>query len=178
VLWIIVALHVWRGISSVRKFPSEDAKKTLVCFLVLSRLDYCNSLEPDHPIALIRNLQKVHYAVVRIIKKLLRISHHPSSPRVTLIIYIQYNQLQNRFSITYSISSVSRHRNCPIESSQWSTLCNRCFWVYQQHLIPSTIKNFSIVFDKEFGFGETVLYFLSHLKNRTQTVDIHGNTQI
>ena len=33
-----------RRINSIRNFLSTDAVKTLVCSLVLSRIDYCNSL--------------------------------------------------------------------------------------------------------------------------------------
>ena len=39
-----VAYHELRHPTSIRNLLSVDAVKTLVCSLVLSRLDYCNSL--------------------------------------------------------------------------------------------------------------------------------------
>ena len=38
-----------RRISSIRHFLSVDAMKTLMCSLVLSKLDYCNSLLSGSP---------------------------------------------------------------------------------------------------------------------------------
>ena len=49
-----------RRISSVRHVLTVDATKTLVTSLVLSRLDYCNSLLSAIPQQLIDKLQNVH----------------------------------------------------------------------------------------------------------------------
>ena len=48
-----------RRINSIRNLLSIDAAKTLVCSLVLSRLDYCNSLLVGLPQYLIKRLQGV-----------------------------------------------------------------------------------------------------------------------
>ena len=48
-----------RRISSIRNFLSVDATKTLMCSLVLSKLDYCNSLLSGSPQYLIQLFQKV-----------------------------------------------------------------------------------------------------------------------
>ena len=45
-----------RHISSIQNLLSIDAVKTLVCSLVLSRLDYCNSLLVGLPQYLIKRL--------------------------------------------------------------------------------------------------------------------------
>ena len=54
-----------RSINSIRNLLSVDAVKTLVCSLVLSRLDYCNSLLIGLPQYLIKKLQRVQNAAAR-----------------------------------------------------------------------------------------------------------------
>ena len=44
-----------RCISLIRKYLTVDAAKTIVCSLVLSRLDYCNSILSGSPKCLIQN---------------------------------------------------------------------------------------------------------------------------
>ena len=56
-----------RQISSIRKFLTIQATKTLVCAFVLSRLDYCNALLSGCPQHLIDKLQKVQNAAARLI---------------------------------------------------------------------------------------------------------------
>ena len=48
-----------RRISLIRKYLTVDAAKTIVCSLVLSRLDYCNSILSGSPKCLIKKLQRV-----------------------------------------------------------------------------------------------------------------------
>ena len=48
-----------RQISSIRRFLTIQATKTLVCAFVLSRLDYCNALLSGCPQQLLDKLQKV-----------------------------------------------------------------------------------------------------------------------
>ena len=43
-----------RRISLIRKYLTVDATKTIVCSLVPSRLDYCNSILPESPKCLIQ----------------------------------------------------------------------------------------------------------------------------
>ena len=58
-----------KRISSIRKFLTEDATKTLVTSCVLSRLDYCNSLLTGCPDNILQPLQKVQNSAARIIFK-------------------------------------------------------------------------------------------------------------
>ena len=54
-----------------------DATKTLVCSLVLSKLDYCNSLLSGSPQYLIQLLQKVQNTAAQITLRAPRIEHTP-----------------------------------------------------------------------------------------------------
>ena len=56
-----------RRISSIRKYLSTDATKTLVTSLVLSRLDYSNSLLSGLPKTLLDKVQKVMHNAARLI---------------------------------------------------------------------------------------------------------------
>jgi hypothetical protein len=56
-----------RQISSIRRYLTVEATKTLVCALVLSRLDYCNSLLAGCPKYVIDRLQKVQNSAARLV---------------------------------------------------------------------------------------------------------------
>ena len=58
-----------RHISSIRHILTTQATQTLVCSLVLSRLDYCNSLLSGCPQYLLDKLQKVQNAAARLVCK-------------------------------------------------------------------------------------------------------------
>ena len=74
-----VAYLELRHINSIRNILSIDAVKTLVCSLVLSRLDYCNSLLVGLPQYLIKRLQGVQNAADQYSEHPdLSISHHSS----------------------------------------------------------------------------------------------------
>ena len=60
-----VACLELRRINSIWNLLSVDAVKTLVCSLVLSRIDYCNSLLVGLPQYLIKRLQGVQNAAAR-----------------------------------------------------------------------------------------------------------------
>ena len=64
-----------RRISSTRNFLSVDVTKTLMCSLVLSKLDYCNSLLSGSPQYLIQLFQKVQNTAARITLKVPRLAH-------------------------------------------------------------------------------------------------------
>ena len=70
-----VAYLELRRINSIRNLVSVDAVKSLVCALVLSRLDYCNSLLVGLPQYLIKRLQGVQNAAARSILRTLRFEH-------------------------------------------------------------------------------------------------------
>ena len=56
-----------RRINSIHNFLSTDAVKTLVCSLVLSRIDYCNSLLAGLPQCLLKKIQYVQNAAAKMI---------------------------------------------------------------------------------------------------------------
>ena len=56
-----------RRIHSIRGFLTTDAVKTLVCSLVLSRIDYCNSLLAGLPQCHLQKIQYVQNAAARLI---------------------------------------------------------------------------------------------------------------
>ena len=70
-----VAYLELRLITSIRNLLSINAVKTLVCSLVLSRLDYCNSLLVGLSQYLIKRLQGVQNAAARSILKTPRSEH-------------------------------------------------------------------------------------------------------
>ena len=62
----------------IRKYLSKNACETLINALVVSRLDYCNSLFYGHPAKLLSQLQRVQNSAARLIHQSTRYS--PSSP--------------------------------------------------------------------------------------------------
>ena len=56
-----------RQISTIRKFLTVEATKTLVCAFVLSRIDYCNSLLSGCPEYVLDRLQKVQNSAARLV---------------------------------------------------------------------------------------------------------------
>ena len=64
-----------RRFSSICHFLSVDATKTLMCSLVLLKLDYCNSLLSIAPQYLIQLFQKVQYTAARITLRAPRAEH-------------------------------------------------------------------------------------------------------
>ena len=67
-----------KRISSIRRFLSEDATKTLVTSYILSRLDYCNCLLMGTPNSVIQPIQKLQDFAARLV--LLAPRHHHSTP--------------------------------------------------------------------------------------------------
>ena len=67
-----------KRISSLRRFPTEDAAKTLVTSYILSRLDCCNSLFMGTPNSVIQPLQKIRNFTARLV--LLAPRHHHATP--------------------------------------------------------------------------------------------------
>ena len=58
-----------RRISSIRRFLTEEATKSLVTSCVLSRIDYCNALLTGCPDTTLQPLQKVQNSAARLIAK-------------------------------------------------------------------------------------------------------------
>ena len=70
-----VAYLELRRINSIQNLLSVDAVKTLVCSLVLSHLNYCNSLLVGLPQYLIKRLQGVQNAAARSMLRTPRSEH-------------------------------------------------------------------------------------------------------
>ena len=66
-----------RRINSIRNFLSVDATKTLMCSLVLSKLDYCDSLLSGSPQYLIQLFQKVQNTAAQITLRAPKVEHTP-----------------------------------------------------------------------------------------------------
>ena len=60
-----------RRISTIRHYLTDDATKTLVASLVLSRIDYCNSLLAGLPQSLVGKLQRVQNSAARLVVRAL-----------------------------------------------------------------------------------------------------------
>ena len=67
-----------KHISSICRFPTEDATKTLVTSYILSWLDYCNCLLTGTPNSVIQPLQKIQNFAARLV--LLAPCQHHSTP--------------------------------------------------------------------------------------------------
>ena len=64
-----------RQISTIRPYLSVDATKTLVCALVLSRLDYANSLLAGCPKQTLNRLQKAQNSAARLVLRAKKRDH-------------------------------------------------------------------------------------------------------
>ena len=64
-----------RRIGLIRKYLTVGATKTIVCSLVLSRLDYCNSILSESSKCLIKKLQRVQNTAARITLRMPRNEH-------------------------------------------------------------------------------------------------------
>ena len=73
-------------ISSIRRFLTEDANKTLVTSYILSRLDYCNWLLTGTPNSVIQPLQNIQNFASRLV--LLAPRHHHSNIIVVVVVVV------------------------------------------------------------------------------------------
>ena len=120
-----------RRISSIRYFLSVDATKTLMCSLVISKLDYCNPLLSGSPQYLIQLIQKVENTAARITLKVPRVEH--TSP---LLRSLHWLPVQKRIN----------HKVC----SMWYTTLTGASPKYMSELVnvytPSRCQRFTIHF--------------------------------
>ena len=72
-----VALHTRSHAKSFRHYLTATATKTLICALVLARLDYCNSLLAGSPKHIIDKLQKVQNSAARLAFRAKKLDHIP-----------------------------------------------------------------------------------------------------
>ena len=128
-----------RRISSIRSLLSLEATKTLMSSLVLSRLDYCNSLLSGSSLHLIQKLQKVQNTAARITFRVPRTEHTSSLLRTLHWLPIDC-RIKHKISTLCYISSAGSGPNylsdllhvytparCLRSSSDCCTLCTPIF---------------------------------------------------
>ena len=96
------------NISKIRRFLSEEALKRVVHALVISRLDYCNSLFYGLPTKSIDRLQRVQNSAARLIKRVPR-----SQPITPTLMELHWLRVEKR--ITFKICTITYR--CLNESS-------------------------------------------------------------
>ena len=62
-----IAYFELKRISSIRRFLTEDAAKTIATSYILSQLDYCNCLLKDTPNSVIQPLKKIQNFAARLV---------------------------------------------------------------------------------------------------------------
>ena len=68
-------LYYVQAIRHIRYLLTTDLAQTLVCSLILSRIDYCNAVLHGAPTYTIRKLQRMQYNAARIVLQAPRRSH-------------------------------------------------------------------------------------------------------
>ena len=104
-----------RRIGSVRHFLTTEATKTLVTSLILSRIDYCNSLLAGLPQGLLESLQRVQNCAARLIFKSRRSDH------VTPLL-MKLHWLPVQYRIEYKLSVLCYHIICEFAPTYLSDL--------------------------------------------------------
>ena len=89
-------------VSSVCRFLTEDATKTLVTSYILSQLDYCNCLLMGTPNSVIQPLQKIQNFAARLV--LLAPCHHHSTP---LLEKLHWLPISERIKYKVASSAIS-----------------------------------------------------------------------
>ena len=89
-----------RVLWSIRRFLDIEAAKTLATSLVISRLDYCNSLYFGLPDVLLDKLQKVQNSAARFVLKMKKSDHITDALR-------QLHWLPFRSRITFKVALIT-----------------------------------------------------------------------
>ena len=117
-----------RHISSIRHLLTTQATQTIVCSLVLSRLDYCNSLLSGCPQYLLDKLQKVQNAAARLVCKAKKSDHiHPILETLHWLPVTTSHSIQNFNYLLqlhlWNSPSVSVRSPSTLYSSKTITIC-------------------------------------------------------
>ena len=133
-----------RHISSIRHLLTTQATQTLVCSLVLSRLDYCNSLLSGCPQYLLDKLQKVQNAAARLVCKAKKSDHiHPILETLhwlPVTHHIQYKKFNYLLQLhLWNSPSVSVRSPSTLYSSKTITIC-----IWQTNLCHPPCKHKNI----------------------------------
>ena len=100
-----------RCISSIRKYLTEDATKTLVNSCILSRLDYCNSLLAGYPQTVIKP-QQVQNSAAKLIFKSRRAEH--TKPLLKQLHWLPIEQ-----RIKYKVAFLAIRSSLTLPLSTW-----------------------------------------------------------
>ena len=110
------AYYEFKRISSIRRFLTEDATKTLVTSYILSRLNYCNYLLMGTHNSVIQLLQKIQNFVARLV--LLVPRHHYSTPLLENLHWLFQNEI---YFIKYKVACMcfsAINGSCPVYLSE------------------------------------------------------------
>ena len=88
-----------RRIGSIRRFLTRESAATLVCTLIFSRLDYCNSLLYNCHDYLLDHLQRIQNSAARMVLRIPRTDH--ITPHL-----ISLHWLPIRSRITYKLATI------------------------------------------------------------------------
>ena len=97
-----------RRIGLIRKYLTVEAAKTIVCSLVLSRLDYCNSILSGSPKCLIQRLQRIQNTAARITLRMPRTGHTTPLLRMLYWLPIPSRIAYKIYSLWHSAYSYQR----------------------------------------------------------------------
>ena len=109
-----------RRIGTIRLYLTKDATQTLVVSLVLSRIDYCNSLLAGLPQSLIGKLQRVQNCAARLV-----VRAPPVSVHITQILG-HLHWLPVRARISYKIACLRFNAIIPSTPAYLSDLLHLC----------------------------------------------------
>ena len=145
-----------RNISHIRRFLTTDVCTTLTCSLIMSRLDYCNSLLHGISSALLSKLQKVQNNAARVITHTERHCHItpilkalywlPIESRIHYKLLLYTYKALHELAPSYIIDLLPQHvRSKPLRSQ-----------VATQLMIPRT--NTVTYGDRDFSHAAPVLW--------------------
>ena len=118
-----------RRISTIRQYLTADTTKTLVVSLVLSQIDYCNSLLAGLPLSLISKLQRVQNCAAHLVVR-------ASSNVHTTPILAQLHWLPLQACISYKITCFCFSSINFSTPAYLSDILHLCFPSWSLKLVP------------------------------------------
>ena len=100
----ISTFYYLNWIKKIRPYLTQESAKSVVHALVISKIDYCNSLFVNLPNKLLCRLQYILHCAARLITGTPQHEHNPILGRVALVASSQTNRIQ----------SVTANIQCPL----------------------------------------------------------------